>query len=191
MSERGLRVQPAGGRAVVGREDRRASLPATRASGGMARLGAPPLLGEADQHVAAPDPSRREMSPLRQEPKLIRWARKVELARRHRSSLDENTPVSPEVRTIARSDREHRGPSPRQFREQASRRGAEELVVDTGVGVLRRDLGWRLAGRVSKVTLLDRASLPERNALRSRRPRSMMLGVDIPRGGWRWSKHSC
>lgn len=177
MSERGLCVQPASGRAVVGREDRRASLPATRASGGMARLGAPPLLGEADQHVAPPDPSRHEMSPLRQGPKLIRWARKVvELARRHRSSLDENTRVSPEARTIARSDREHRGPSPRQLRGQASRRRAEELVVDTGVGVLGQDLGRRLAGRVSKVTLLDRASLPERNALRSRRQRLMMLG---------------
>lgn len=86
MSERGRCVQPAGGRAVVGGEDRRASLPATRASGGMARLGAPPLLGETDQHVAPPAPSRHEMSPLRQSPKLIRWGRKaMELARRHRS----------------------------------------------------------------------------------------------------------
>src|SRR6266540_5417141 len=86
MSERGLCVQPAGGRAVVGREDRRASLPATRASGGMARLGAPPPLGETDQHVAPPPPSRHEMSPLRQGPKLIRGGRKVvELARRYRS----------------------------------------------------------------------------------------------------------
>jgi hypothetical protein len=110
-------------------------------------------------------------------PKLIRWGRKaVKLARRHRSSLDETTLVSPEVRTIARSDREHRGPSPRQLRGQASRQRAEELVVDTGVGVLGQDLGRRLAGRVSKATLLERASLPERNALRSRRQRLMMLG---------------
>ena len=176
MSERGLCVQPAGGRAVVGREDRRASLPATRASGGVARLGAPPLLGEADQHVAPPAPSRHEVS-------LTSGTQADPLGSKG-GGAGETPPVrrstrtlrfSSEVRTIARSDREHRGPSQANSVRRPHGEGAGELVVDTGVGVLRRDLGRRLASRVSKATLLDRG-LPERNALRSRRQRSMMLG---------------
>ena len=176
MSERGRCVQPAGGRAVVGGEDRRASLPATRASGDMARVGAPPLLGETDQHVAPPAPSRHEMSPLRQRPKLIRWGRKaMELARRHRSVARRGHSVLPELRTIARSDREQRGPSPRQLRVQASRRRAPELVVDYRRRSPRTRLGpaTRRSGFESHP---PRWGLPERNALRSRRQRSMMAG---------------
>lgn len=177
MSERGLCVQPAGGRAVVSREDRRASLPATRASGGVARFGAPPPLGDVDQRVAPPAPSRHEMSPSRQEPKLIRWGRKaVELARRHRSSLDENTLISPEVRTIARSDREHRGrphansvgrphgEGPKNlWLIQVSESSDETWAGDSPVGFRRSPSSIGPASR-------------ERNALRSRRQRLMMLG---------------
>jgi hypothetical protein len=178
MSERGRCVQPAGGRAVIGGKDRRASLPATRASGGMARLGAPPLLGESDQHVAPSAPSRHEMSPLRQGPKLIRGDRKaVELARRHRyvarrehSGLTRGTDDST-FRIVSTAAPPHANSVGRPHGE-----GPKNLWLITGVGVLGQDLGRRLAGRVSKPTLLDRASLPERNALRSRRQRLMMLG---------------
>src|SRR6266545_2481334 len=83
----------------------------------------------------------------------------MELARRHRSVARREHSGRTRCTDDTRSDREHRGPSPRQLRGQASRRWAG----DSPVGV-------------SKATLLDRASLPESNALRSRRQRLMMLG---------------
>src|SRR6266508_253149 len=158
----------------------------------MARLGAPPLLGETDQHVAPPAPSRHEMSPLRQRPKLIRWGRRRWSWRDATGpSLDENTRVAPGARTIHVQIVSTAAPPHANSVGKPHGEGPKNLWLIAGVGVLGQDLGRRLAGRVSKASLLDRASLPERNALRSRRQRSMMAGVDIPEEGWRWSKHSC
>lgn len=86
VPERGLRVQPANLRGVVGREDRRATVFVAYASPGGTRLGLFPMIGWADQGTAPPAPSRHGMVPLSLWTTVIPWGeRRVELARRHRS----------------------------------------------------------------------------------------------------------
>jgi len=86
VPERGLRVQPANLRGVVGREDRRATVLVAYASPGGTRLGLFPVIRWANQGTAPPAPSRHGMVPLSLWTTVIPWGeRRVELARRHRS----------------------------------------------------------------------------------------------------------
>ena len=99
---RRYRVKPAGARGVVGREDRRASLLIARASPGGPRRGFSPPLGRANRGPAPATRSRHGRLSFSFVNHVDPWGeRRVELARRHRSSLDANPRALPEAPTIA------------------------------------------------------------------------------------------